>query len=249
MGTAIAAASVASCLAICAPPSRAAVNRLVLLHRQITWLPARCRVWTGGSVSRAVSRPHHAPSGSGITHTGLKKPGQPSIRVSIEDIARLAGHASTRTTEGLCQRRPNPARRQRGPGYCSSISISSGASACQPASGPAWASRPVRAVYPLPASCCARCASIRAAASFARVCSSSSRAALQHRQRHVVEQVLAVGAPAGLERLDGLRPGLVPRCRDGKGCVLGSFWLAFPIGRRGAPVAAGCPRQRYRDAW
>jgi hypothetical protein len=80
IGTAIAAASVASCRVICAPPSRAAVNRLVLLHRQITWLPGRCTSGRAEPVSRAISRPHHAPSDNGITQTGVKKAGQPSIR-------------------------------------------------------------------------------------------------------------------------------------------------------------------------
>lgn len=59
-------------------------------------------------ISRAISRPHHAPSNSGITQIGVKRAGQPASGVSIEEIARLARHASTRTTEVVYRRELRP---------------------------------------------------------------------------------------------------------------------------------------------
>jgi hypothetical protein len=98
----------------CAPPSRAAVNRLVLLQRQITRLPARCHVWTGGSgLPRHITTPpcavrqrHHPNLGKGRSalHPGQHRRYRPARRACFHQDNR--GRLSTATESCATPARP-----------------------------------------------------------------------------------------------------------------------------------------------
>ena len=110
-----------------------------------------------------------------------------------------------------------------------SISASSRASACCPASGWAWASRSIRAAYSLLACRSACCAAMRCAAWSARASSSSSRAV-----RLLLGCAARAHLRAGLRGRPGIRLGYGWRVR--LGCAL---WRPGFPGVDGGLVLAG----------
>jgi hypothetical protein len=72
------------------------------------------------------------------------------IKDGRPDIVIVFGDDHLYRMEPQADDRPAREQRRRGLIYCSSISTSSGASACQSASGSAWAPRSIRAVYSRP---------------------------------------------------------------------------------------------------